>query len=96
MIRRAPDPVSLILGLGFTALGLVVLLGRGSVHLELRWLWPVLLVVLAVALLPGIRRPRGAEAGAVPAPVPPPSTAPEPEPVAEPADSGAGGAAEGL
>jgi hypothetical protein len=49
-----------------------------------RWVWPGVLVVLALALLPGIRGPRD---HAVDPPPPPPAAPPA---------SGAGGAAEGL
>jgi hypothetical protein len=59
MFRRSPDPVSLVAGLGFTALGLILLIGHGSLHVHPRWVWPGVLVVLALALLPGIRDHRG-------------------------------------
>jgi hypothetical protein len=82
MFRRSPDPVSLVAGLGFTVLGLILLISHGSVHVHPRWVWPGVLVVLALALLPGIRGHRD-HAG-------------EPPPPAAPPASGAGGAAEGL
>jgi hypothetical protein len=84
MFRRSPDPVSLVAGLGFTALGLILLIGRGSLHVQPRWVWPGVLVVLALALLPGIRGHRDD------------AVAPPPPPPAAPPVSGAGGAAEGL
>jgi hypothetical protein len=83
MFRRSPDPVSLVAGLAFTALGLILLIGHDSLHVHPRWVWPGVLVVLALALLPGIR---GHREDAVD---------PPPQPAAPPA-SGAGGAAEGL
>jgi hypothetical protein len=85
MFRRSPDLVSLVAGLGFTALGLILLIGHGSLHVHPRWVWPGVLIVLALALLPGIRGHRD-HAGEPPPPPPP----------AAPPASGAGGAAEGL
>jgi hypothetical protein len=67
-VRRTPDPVSLVAGLAFTALGIALLLGH-SLHLEARWAWPVLLIAVALALLPGVRPFRGESAP------PPPSGA---------------------
>jgi hypothetical protein len=84
MFRRSPDPISLVAGLAFTGLGLTLLIGHGSLQVHPRWLWPGLLIVLALALLPGIRGHRDHD-----------GDAPPPPPVAPPA-SGAGGAAEGL
>lgn len=86
MFRRSPDPVSLITGLAFTGLGLTLLVGHGTLHMNPRWVWPGVLIVLAVALLPGVPgRHRGPEGGD-----------PPPPPPAAPPASGAGGAAEGL
>ncbi|MEA2618196.1 MAG: hypothetical protein QOE72_3979 [Chloroflexota bacterium] len=84
MFRRSPDPVSPVASLGFTALGLVLLIGHGSLHVQPRRVWPGVLAVLALALLPGIR---GHRDDAVDPPPPPPAAPPA---------SGAGGAAEGL
>jgi hypothetical protein len=84
MFRRSPDPVSLVAGLGFTALGLILLIGHGSLHVHPRWVWPGVLVVLALALLPGIRGHRED------------TLDPPPPPPAAPPASGAGGAAERL
>ncbi|HEX3606749.1 MAG TPA: hypothetical protein VH134_12560 [Candidatus Dormibacteraeota bacterium] len=83
MFRRSPDPITFAAGLGFSALGLTLLLGHGDLHVQPRWVWPVLLAVLALALLPGIRERHG-------------ETVPPPPPPAAPPASGAGGAAEGL
>jgi hypothetical protein len=54
-MRRSPDPVSLVAGVAFSGAGLLLLLDHGNVHVQLRWVWPVLLVLLALALLPGVR-----------------------------------------
>ena len=89
MLRRSPDPVSLICGLAFAGLGLSLLIGRGDLQLHPRWVWPGVLIVLAIALLPGLRAERD-HRGDPPAPPPPPPAAP-----AAPG-SGAGGAGEGL
>jgi hypothetical protein len=56
-MRRTPDLLSLVTGLVFTGLGVALLVGR-SPDLEARWLWPALLIALALALLPGIVIPR--------------------------------------
>jgi hypothetical protein len=85
MFRRSPDPISLFTGVAFAGLGLTLLIGHGNLHVHPRWLWPGLLIVLAVALLPGVRGHRD-HAGDAPPPPPP----------AAPPASGAGGAAEGL
>jgi hypothetical protein len=85
MFRRSPDPISLFSGVAFTGLGLTLLIGHGNLQVHPRWLWPGLLIVLALALLPGVRGHRD-HAGDPPPPPPP----------AAPPASGAGGAAEGL
>jgi hypothetical protein len=87
MLRRSPDPVSLICGLAFAGLGLTLLIDHGDLQLHPRWVWPGVLIVLAIALLPGLR-PERDPAGDPPPPPPPPAT---PAP-----GSGAGGAGEGL
>ena len=86
MLRRSPDPVSLICGLAFAGLGLTLLIGHGDLQLHPRWVWPGVLIVLAIALLPGLRPQRDGDGDPPP---PPPTPLP-------PAGSGAGGAAEGL
>jgi hypothetical protein len=88
MLRRSPDPVSLICGLAFAGLGLTLLVGHGDLRLHPRWVWPGVLIVLAIALLPGLR-PERDHAGDPPPPSPPPAAPAAP-------DSGAGGAGEGL
>jgi hypothetical protein len=59
MRRHELDPVSLIFGFGFTALGLLFLVGRADDALRLRWIWPLLLLVLGAAILLDIARGRG-------------------------------------
>jgi hypothetical protein len=85
MLRRSPDPVSLTCGLAFAGLGLTLLIGHGDLQVHPRWVWPGVLIVLAIALLPGLRPQRD------------PHDAPPPPPPPVPPDgSGAGGAGEGL
>ena len=86
MLRRSPDPVSLICGLAFAGLGLTLLIGHGDLQLHPRWVWPGVLIVLAIALLSSLRPQRDGHGDPPP---PPPTPLP-------PAGSGAGGAAEGL
>jgi hypothetical protein len=75
MRRHELDPVSLVFGFGFTALGLLFLIGRADDAFRLRWMWPLLLLVLGAAILLDIARGRGRT---VPAPAEL-STAPEGE-----------------
>ncbi|HEX2046478.1 MAG TPA: hypothetical protein VHF27_01860 [Acidimicrobiales bacterium] len=49
------DVLSLMAGVGFTGLALVVLLGE-SADLAARWTWPVLLIVVGVVGLVASRR----------------------------------------
>lgn len=50
------DPTSLIAGFLFVGLGLVFLSDQaGTIDLEVRWIWPALLIGLGIALL-GPRR----------------------------------------
>lgn len=52
------DPTSLIAGLLFVGLGLVFLSDQaGTIDLEVRWIWPALLIGLGVALLVPRRAP---------------------------------------
>jgi hypothetical protein len=59
MRRHELDPMSLTFGFGFTALGLLFLIGRADDALRLRWIWPLLLLVLGAAILLDIARGRG-------------------------------------
>jgi hypothetical protein len=85
MTRRHPlDGVSLVFGFAFTAAGLLFLAGQLDEALRLRWLWPVLLLVLGVGILLDVARRPGEDR-------PPPPTAPahpeEPPAAAEPAEA---------
>jgi hypothetical protein len=80
MRRHELDPVSLTFGFAFTGLGLLFLVGRADQAFRLRWIWPILLLVLGVGILADLARQRGLEDAA--AVNPPPE--PEPEPSLEP------------
>jgi len=66
MHRHDLDPLSLVAGLLFTGLGLLFLVGEPEAAVRLRWLWPVLLLGLGLAILLGARprRPAAGEAAA--------------------------------
>jgi hypothetical protein len=70
MRRHALDPVSLVFGFAFTAAGVLFFAGQFDQAVRLRWLWPVLLLVLGIGILLdlGTRReqapPESAEAPA--------------------------------
>ena len=50
MEQREPNPGTLVVGVLFVVLGVVFLLDRaGSIDLDARWVWPVLLIGLGVA-----------------------------------------------
>jgi hypothetical protein len=56
VLRRDPNPGAIVAGILFTALGLIFLVDRvASVNLDVRWIWPVLLIGLGVA---GLARSR--------------------------------------
>ena len=58
MQRHDLDPTSLVAGLLFAGLGLAFLFdGIGALDLEVRWVWPALLIGLGVALLASARSP---------------------------------------
>lgn len=61
MRRHELDPLSLVVGFLFTAFGLLFLVGRPEAAVRLRWLWPLLLLGLGLAILVGARphRPTG-------------------------------------
>jgi hypothetical protein len=75
MRRHELDPVSLTFGFAFTGLGLLFLFGQADQALRLRWVWPLLLGALGVAILLDLARgPR------------PPASLGAPEPDATTAD----------
>jgi hypothetical protein len=76
MRRHELDPVSLVFGFAFTSAGLLFLAGRIDQAVRLRWLWPVLLLALGLAILLdlNVRRPKPAAE--------PAAAVEEPEPVA--------------
>ena len=78
MRRHELDPISLTFGFAFTGLGLLFLLGRADQALRLRWVWPVLLLVLGAGILLDIARGRGRTD-------PAPESDPAPDPEAGPA-----------
>jgi hypothetical protein len=58
-VRRDPNPGALVAGALFIVLGAVFLLDRVSdVNLDVRWVWPFLLIGLGVAGLVRSRAPR--------------------------------------
>ena len=59
MRRHELDPVSLTFGFAFTSLGLLFLTNRADQALRLRWIWPVLLLVLGAGILLDLTRGRG-------------------------------------
>jgi hypothetical protein len=58
MRRHELDPVSLIFGFVFAGLGLLFLVGQADQALRLHWIWPLLLIVLGVAILIDVSRNR--------------------------------------
>lgn len=59
MRRHDLDPVSMTFGFLFTALGLLFLVGRADDAFRLRWIWPLLLLVLGTGILLDIAQGRG-------------------------------------
>ena len=50
MERHELDPFSLVAGLAFAGLGVLFLLdGAGSLTVQPRWVWPILLIAIGVA-----------------------------------------------
>ena len=76
MRRHELDPVSLTFGFAFTGLGLLFLLGRADQAFRLRWIWPILLLVLGVGILADLVRHRDPEDD--PVLNPPPEREPDP------------------
>ncbi|MDP9341732.1 MAG: hypothetical protein M3Q23_06445 [Actinomycetota bacterium] len=74
MRRHEFDPISFVFGMIFAVLGLAFLSGRVDLgDLHLRWLWPVPLIAVGLALLATTRRRDPDRA------VPGPATAPQPD-----------------
>jgi len=80
MRRHELDPVSLTFGFAFTGLGLLFLVGRADQAFRLRWIWPILLLVLGVGILADLARHRGPEDEADPAPGRDVASDPDPDP----------------
>jgi hypothetical protein len=78
MRRHELDPVSLTFGFAFSGLGLLFLLGRADQAIRLRWIWPVLLLAVGVAILLDVARTRPSH-DLDPAPETPPEPDPEPD-----------------
>jgi hypothetical protein len=79
MRRHEFDPVSFVFGMIFAVLGLAFLSGRVDLgDLHLRWLWPIPLIALGLALLVTTQRRDGREDSDPPAPEPVPQRQPEP------------------
>jgi hypothetical protein len=96
MRRHALDPVSLVFGFAFTAAGLLFFAGQFDQAVRLRWLWPVLLLVLGLGILLDLGT-RGEQAPPEPAEAPsgaqPAATLAEPDrAAAEPVSGEAAGA----
>lgn len=51
MRPHATDPVSLVAGLAFAFAGGLLLADRIDLAVRLRWIWPVLLIAVALAML---------------------------------------------
>jgi hypothetical protein len=85
MRRHELDPVSLVFGFAFTAAGTLFLADRLDQAVRLRWLWPVLLLALGLAILLdlNVRRPKPATepVAAVEEPEPAAAEPPGAEPV---------------
>jgi Zn-dependent protease with chaperone function len=58
MRRHELDPVSLTFGFAFAGLGLLFLIGQADQALRLRWIWPLLLIVLGAGILLDVSRTR--------------------------------------
>ena len=58
MRRHDLDPISLVFGLLFGGLGVVVLTGRLGALSVLRWTWPLVLLAVGAAVAVGARNDR--------------------------------------
>jgi hypothetical protein len=72
MRRHELDPLSLVFGFVFAGLGLLFLFGQVDQAVRLRWVWPLVLLVLGVAILLDLTR------GHRPAPATPADAGSEP------------------
>ena len=68
MTRRRPDPIALVFGSGYLALGVLVIAGHVGTLSDTRWVWPAVLVAVGIIMLGGIVSSRRQ-----PQPMPPPS-----------------------
>ena len=87
MRRHELEPVSLTFGFVFTGLGLLFLIGQADQALRVRWVWPVLLLVLGLGILFDVARSRdrtdrtpSPEPTLTPEPDAEPTHAPDPDP----------------
>jgi hypothetical protein len=86
MRRHELDPISLVFGFAVTGLGLLFLVGRADVAYRLRWVWPVLLLAVGLAILLDLRV--RASRPDEPATVPPSASTPAEPGAAEPSEPG--------
>jgi hypothetical protein len=86
MRRHELDPISLVFGFAVTGLGLLFLVGRADVAYRLRWVWPVLLLAVGLAILLDLRV--RASRPDEPATAPPSASTPAEPPAAEPSEPG--------
>ena len=65
MRGRLLDPVSLVFGLFFAAVGALLVAGHADLLVQLRWAWPIVLIIVAALLLIWLAadRYRGSGAG---------------------------------
>jgi hypothetical protein len=87
MRRHELDPISLVFGFAVTGLGLLFLVGRADVAYRLRWVWPVLLLAVGLAILLDLRV--RASRPDEPATAPPSASTPAEPGAAEPSEPGA-------
>jgi hypothetical protein len=86
MRRHELDPISLVFGFAVTGLGLLFLVGRADVAYRLRWVWPVLLLAVGLAILLDLRV--RASRRDEPATAPPSASTPAEPGAAEPSEPG--------
>jgi hypothetical protein len=80
MRRHELDPVSLTFGFAFAGLGLLFLIGQADEALRLRWVWPLLLIVLGAGILLDVSRTRDRGTQTLPPDTTPPDREPEAPP----------------